>query len=72
MFKLFLFLISIFLITIIVIRVPQENVGLSSFATKSNLFSSPTSAQKSLNIFTSFGILLYFILAIASNIYLEK
>jgi preprotein translocase subunit SecG len=67
MFK--LFLISSFLIPVIILRVPQENVGLASFATKSNLFGSPTSAQKTLNIFTGLGILLYFILAIQSNIY---
>ena len=65
MLKLFLVVISIFLITIIFLRVPQENVGLSSFATKSNLLESPSSAQKFLNILTAFVILLYFILAIA-------
>lgn len=66
MFK--LFLISSFLIPVIILRVPQENVGLASFATKSNLFGSPTSAQKALNLFTGLGILLYFILAIQNNI----
>ena len=68
MLKLFLFVISIFLITIIFLRVPQENVGLASFATKSNLFGSPSSAQKFLNIFTAFGILLYLILAVVLNL----
>ena len=66
MFK--LFLISSFLIPAIILRVPQENMGLGSFATKSNLFSSPTSAQKTLNLVTGVGILLYLILAIQSNI----
>ena len=61
MFK--LFLISSFLIPAIILRVPQENMGLGSFATKSNLFSSPTSAQKTLNLVTVVGILLYLILA---------
>jgi preprotein translocase subunit SecG len=68
MLKLFLFVISIFLIIIIFLRIPQENVGLASFATKSNLLGSPSSAQKSLNILTAFGILLYLILAIVSNL----
>ena len=63
-----LFLISSFLIPLIILRVPQENVGLASFATKSNLFGSPTSAQKALNISTGLGILLYFILAIQNNL----
>ena len=66
MFK--LFLISSFLIPAIILRVPQENMGLGSFATKSNLFSSPTSAQKMLNVFTGVGILIYLILAIQGNI----
>ena len=67
MLKLFLFAISIFLITIIFLRIPKENVGLASFATKSNLLGSPSSAQKSLNILTAFGVLLYLILAVVSN-----
>ena len=67
MLRLFLFAISIFLITIIFLRIPQENVGLASFATKSNLLGSPSSAQKSLNILTAFGIFLYITLAIVSN-----
>jgi preprotein translocase subunit SecG len=68
MLKLFLLALSIFLIPIIVLRIPQENVGLASFATKSNLLGSPRSAQKFLNILTAFGILLYFILAIVANL----
>jgi hypothetical protein len=47
---------------------PQENVGLASFATKSNLLGSPSSAQRSLNILTAFGILIYFGIAVQLNI----
>jgi protein translocase SecG subunit len=68
MSELLLVIISIFLIIIIFLRLPQESVGLSSFATKSNLLGSPSSAQKFLNILTAFGILLYFILAIKGNL----
>ena len=68
MIKLFAFLISIFLIVIIFLRIPQENVGLASFATKSDLLGSPSSAQKFLNIFTAFGILIYILLAIQINL----
>jgi preprotein translocase subunit SecG len=68
MLRLFLFAISIFLITIIFLRVPQESVGLGSFATKSNLLGSPSSAQKFLNILTTVVILLYILLAIISNL----
>lgn len=67
MLKLFGFLISIFLIVIIFLKIPQENVGLASFATKTDLLGSPSSAQRSLNIFTGFGILVYFVIAVQLN-----
>ena len=67
MLKIFGFLISIFLIGIIFLRIPQENVGLASFATKTDLLGSPSSAQRSLNIFTGLGILIYFLIAIKLN-----
>jgi hypothetical protein len=41
---------------------PQENVGLASFATKVT-YCSPSS-QRSLNILTTFGILIYFGIAV--------
>lgn len=62
------FIISFFLIGIIFLRIPQENVGLASFATKSDLLGSPSSAQRSLNILTAFGILIYFGIAVQLNI----
>jgi preprotein translocase subunit SecG len=62
------FIISIFLIAIIFLRIPQENIGLASFATKSDLLGSPSSAQRSLNILTAFGILIYFGIAVQLNI----
>ena len=68
MLKLFGFIISISLIGIIFLRIPQENVGLASFATKSDLLGSPSSAQRSLNILTAFGILIYFEIAIQLNL----
>jgi preprotein translocase subunit SecG len=64
MLKLFGFLVSIFLIIIIFLKIPQENVGLASFATKTDLLGSPSSAQRSLNIVTGVGILIYFAIAI--------
>ena len=68
MLKIFGFLISLFLIVIIFLRIPQENVGLASFATKTDLLGSPSSAQRSLNIFTGVGILIYFGIAMQLNI----
>jgi preprotein translocase subunit SecG len=67
MLKQIAFIISIFLILIIFLRVPQESVGLSSFATKSDLLGSPSSAQRSLNILTGIAILIYFAIAIKFN-----
>ena len=64
MLKLFGFLVSIFLIIIIFLKIPQENVGLASFATKTDLLGSPSSAQRSLNIVTGIGVLIYFAIAI--------
>jgi preprotein translocase subunit SecG len=61
-------LVCFFLIVIIFLRIPQENVGLTSFATKSNLLGSPISAQRFLNILTVVGILVYFGIAIKLNL----
>ncbi len=68
MLKLIGFIISIFLIIVIFLRTPQENVGLSSFATKSDILGSPSSAERFLNILTIFGILIYFSIALTLNL----
>ena len=67
MLKILGFLVSIFLIFIIFLRIPEENVGLASFATKSNLLGSPGSAQRFLNTLTGICILIYFIVAFQLN-----
>jgi preprotein translocase subunit SecG len=68
MFKLIGYFISLFLILIIFLRIPQENVGLTSFATRSNWLGSPSSAQRFLNILTALGILIYLGIAIQLNL----
>lgn len=68
MLKLVGFITSLFLIIIIFLRIPQENMGLASFATKSDLLGSPSSAQRFLNILTGFGIIIYFGIAIQMNL----
>ena len=68
MLKVFGFFISLFLIGIIFLRIPQENVGLASFATKTDLLGSPSSVERSLNILTAFGILIYFGIALQLNL----
>ena len=60
--------ISLFLLVIIFLRIPQENVGLASFTTKSNLLGSPQSAQRFLNILTGVGIVVYLGIAIQLNL----
>ena len=68
MLKTFGICISIFLILIIFLRIPQENVGLASFANKSKLLGSPRSAQRFLNILTFVGIFLYLGIAFQINL----
>ena len=68
MLKLIGFIVSILLIIIIFLRVPKENVGLSSFATKSDILGSPSSAERFLNVVTVFGILVYFGIALTLNL----
>ena len=59
-------LLSVFLIFIIFLRSPQ-NGGVASFATKSNLLGSPSSAERFLNNLTAILIVLYLIIAIQFN-----
>lgn len=66
MLKLIWLLVSGFLIFIIFLRAPQ-NSGLASFATKSDLLGSPSSAEKFLNNLTITVIILYVLIAIQLN-----
>jgi len=61
-------IISLFLILIILVRIPRESIGLSSFANNSDLLGSPGSAQRFLDILTVSGILVYFSIAFKLNI----
>ena len=66
MFQIIWLGLSVFLIFIIFIRTPQNN-GLASFATKTNILGSPSSAERFLNNLTALGIAIYLILAIQFN-----
>ena len=70
MLKLSAFCLSILLIIVIFLRTPQESVGLSSFAMKSNLLGSPSSAERFLNLLTGVGIFIYFGIALKLNLIL--
>jgi protein translocase SecG subunit len=61
-------LVCVLLIFIIFLRMPQENIGLSSFANKTDILGSPTSAQKSLNYITAFLVVIYFTIALLINV----
>ena len=67
MLKIFWVIISLFLILIIFLRMPQENIGLSSFANKSDIFGSPSSTQRTLNYITGICVLIYLLIAFYSN-----
>ena len=67
MLKLIWLIISLVLIILILTRTPK-NSGLESFATKSNLLGSPSSAQRFLNILTGSGIFIYIMLAFQLNL----
>jgi len=66
MLKFIWLLLNIFLILLILIRMPN-NESLDNFATKSQLLGSPNSAQQFLNNLTLILIISYFILAIKFN-----
>jgi len=67
MLKIIWLLVSIILIFLVLIRIPN-NPGLTSFATKSNILGSPNSAENFLNNFTWFLIICYFIIAFKFNL----
>jgi protein translocase SecG subunit len=68
MFKTLWFVMSLFLILIIFLRMPQENIGLSSFANKSDIFGSPSSTQRTLNYITGISVVGYFLIAFYLNL----
>ena len=61
-------LTSSLLIFIILVRIPRDSIGLSSFANTSDLLGSPGSAQRFLDILTVSGILVYFSIAFQLNV----
>lgn len=66
--ELIVIIVSILLIGIIFLRTPQDSVGLSSFATKSDILGSPSSAERFLNILTAGGIFIYFSIALTLDL----
>jgi len=60
-------ILSIFLILIILIRIPNSG-GLNNFSINTNLMGSPNSAERFLNQLTWLFIIGYFLLAVKFNI----
>ena len=47
---------------------PQENIGLSSFANKTDIFGSPSSTQRTLNYITGITVIGYLAIAFYLNL----
>ena len=69
MLKLIGIFISIFLIFIVMVRLPEESAGLTSFADRTNILGSPRSAQRFLDSFTIILIVIYLGIALKLNFY---
>ncbi len=67
MIKLSGLLISIFLIIIIFLQIPDESVGLSSFTKNMDQFSSPGFFQRFIKLLTAMCILGYIGIALQLN-----
>jgi preprotein translocase subunit SecG len=71
MVKIIGFIVSILLIGLIFLQIPQESLGLSSFATNSDLLGSSSSAQRFLRILTVSCIFIYIFIALQLNLSLH-
>jgi preprotein translocase subunit SecG len=68
MIELIGFIINILLIVIIFLRLPKKSLGLSNVTIKTNVFGSPSSAERALNILTIVGIFFYVSIALTLNL----
>jgi len=68
MIKLLGIIIDIFLICIVILQVPQESLGLASFATKNEFLDSSLSSEQRLNLLTGLGVMIYFLVATRLNL----
>lgn len=68
MLKFIVFTVSLSLILLIFLRIPKENVGLSSYMIKTEIFNSPRSTERLLNFSTLVGVLIYFSIALKLNL----
>lgn len=69
MLKVIWLILSLFLIFLVLIRLPNSG-GLSNFSINTNLIGSSNSTERFLNQLTWLFIILYFLLAIKFNIFI--
>ena len=67
MLKLLASFLSIFLILIIFLKIPEKNAGLSTLTSQSNLLGSPRSTGRFLNILIGIGVVSYLYIALRLN-----
>jgi protein translocase SecG subunit len=65
-------IISLSLIGLILLRVPEKSAGLASFANTSNLFGSPGQTERTLDKVMTVGILLYLALSFILDIIINS
>lgn len=68
MLKLIWLVLSIFIILLVLIRIPSSQ-GLTNFSINNNLIGSSTSTERFLNQLTWVFIIVYFLLALKFNIF---
>jgi protein translocase SecG subunit len=71
-FKIPAAIISLSLIGLILLRVPEKSAGLASFANTSNLFGSPGQTERALDRIMTVGIILYLAICFILNIIINS
>nr|YP_010241929.1 Preprotein translocase SecG subunit [Coscinodiscus wailesii]QTI82844.1 Preprotein translocase SecG subunit [Coscinodiscus wailesii] len=69
MLKIIWLILSLFLILLVLIRIPNSG-GITNFSINNNLIGSSNSTERFLNKLTWLFITLYFLLALKFNIYI--
>ena len=64
--------ISLGLIGLILLRIPEKSSGLASFANTSNLFGSPGEAERSLDRIMTWGIIIYLVICFILDIIINS
>jgi len=71
-FKIPAAMLSLLLIVLILVRIPEKSAGLASFANTSNLFGSPGQTERSLDKIMTVGIVLYLLICFFLDIIINS